>query len=122
MCIRDSVYFQLAGGNPMIAAQHNLTALAFLLAAIPAFVGIFRRLPFAYGAYVLAALALPLSYPVTPQPLMSLPRYLLVLFPLAIWAGAFLAERPRLRAPVFVGSVALLIFFTGQFSTWHWVA
>lgn len=116
------VYFQLAGGDPMIAAQHNLTELVFLLAAIPAIVGIFRRLPFAYGAYVLAAMALPLSYPVAPQPLMSVPRYLVVLFPLAIWAGAWLAERPRLRAPAFVVSLALLVFFTGQFSTWHWVA
>jgi hypothetical protein len=116
------VYFTLAGGDPMIAAQHNLVELAFLLAAIPALVGIFRRLPFAYGAYVLAAMALPLSYPVAPQPLMSVPRYLVVLFPLAIWAGAWLAERPRLRAPALVGSVALLVFFTGQFSTWHWVA
>jgi hypothetical protein len=116
------VYFRLAGGDPMIAAQHNLTELAFLLAAIPALVGIFRRLPFAYGAYVLAAMALPLSYPVAPQPLMSVPRYLVGLFPLAIWAGAWLAERPRLRAPAFVASVALLVFFTGQFSTWHWVA
>jgi hypothetical protein len=116
------VYFKLAGGDPMIAAQHNLTELAFLLAALPALVGIFRRLPFAYGAYVLAAMALPLSYPVSPQPLMSVPRYLVVLFPLSIWAGAWLAERPRLTPVALVGSVALLVFFTGQFSTWHWVA
>ena len=38
--------------------------LAFLLAAVPAVVGVLRMLPLAYGAYVLAALALPLSYPV----------------------------------------------------------
>ena len=58
-----------------------------------------RRLPLAYGAYVLAALALPLSYPVSAQPLMSLPRFLLVLFPLGIWLAAWLVERPRLAAP-----------------------
>jgi hypothetical protein len=81
-----------------------------------------RRLPPAYGAYVLAAIALPLSYPVTPQPLMSVPRYLVVLFPLWIWMGAWLAERPRLRLPALALSLPLLVFFTGQFSTWHWVA
>ena len=88
------VYFTIAGGNPYIAAGHNLMELAFLILAVPAVVGVLRRLPLAYGAYVLAALALPLSYPVAPQPLMSIPRYLVVLFPLAIWLAAWLAERP----------------------------
>jgi hypothetical protein len=67
-------------------------------------------------------MALPLSYPVAPQPLMSVPRYLVVLFPLAIWLAAWLAERPRLQRPAFVLSVALMVLFVGQFSTWHWVA
>jgi len=116
------VYFALAGGNPMIAAWHNLMELAFLLLAIPALVGVLRRLPLAYGAYAIAALALPLSYPVAPQPLMSMPRYLVVLFPLSIWLAAWLAERPRLQRPAFVLSVVLMAFFLGQFATWHWVA
>ena len=79
-------------------------------------------LPFAYGAYVIAALALPLSYPVSTQPLMSLPRFLIVLFPLMIWFAAWLSAHPRARVPVFVGSCLLLAFFTAQFATWHWVA
>src|SRR6185312_10118471 len=69
---RSHVYFTVAAGDPFIVASHNLLALAFLLAAIPAFVGVFRRLPLAYGAYALAAILLPLSYPVAPQPLMSI--------------------------------------------------
>ena len=52
-----------------------------------------RRLPAAYGAYVVAALALPLSYPVGPQPLMSLPRFVAVLFPLAIWLALWMTGR-----------------------------
>jgi hypothetical protein len=116
------VYFRLAGGSPAIAAYHNLMELAFLALALPALVGVLRRLPLAYGAYVLAAMALPLSYPVTPQPLMSVPRYLVVLFPFSIWLGAWLAERARLRRPALAASVCLLVFFTAQFATWHWVA
>ena len=58
-----------------------------------------RRLPLAYGAYVIAALALPLSYPVTAQPLMSLPRFLVVLFPLSMWLAAWLAAHPRAQRP-----------------------
>ena len=59
---------------------------------VPLLIGALRRLPLAYGAYAVAALALPLSYPVGPQPLMSLPRFVLVLFPLFLWLGWWLAR------------------------------
>jgi hypothetical protein len=115
-------YFNTGGEGPFVAAEHNLLLLAFLAAAIAATVGVLRRLPAAYGVYVIAALALPLSYPVTAQPLMSLPRFLLVLFPLNIWFAQWLAVRPRLRRPALACSGLLLAFFLAQFATWHWVA
>lgn len=115
-------YFHATGGSPMINAEHNLMLFLFLVAAVPAVIGVLRALPLAYGAYVLAALALPLSYPVTPQPLMSLPRFLVVLFPLNMWLGAWLAGRPRARRPVLGISALLMVVFVAQFATWHWVA
>ncbi len=119
---REHIYFAEAGGSPFVDAGHNLMLFAFLVAAVPMIVGVLRRLPLAYGAYVLAALALPLSYPVPPEPLMSLPRFQVVLFPLAMWAGAWLAQRPRARLPVLTASAVLMAFFVGEFATWHWVA
>jgi hypothetical protein len=119
---RRHVYFPTGADSPFVSAGHNLMLFAFLAAAIPAVLGVVRRLPLAYGAYVIAALALPLSYPVSSQPLMSLPRFLLVLFPLGIWLAAWLAERPRLQRPVLVLSGLLMAFFLAQFATWHWVA
>jgi hypothetical protein len=119
---RAHVYFTVAGGSPFVDAGHNLMLFAFLLAAVPMTVGVLHRLPLAYGAYVLAALALPLSYPVVPEPLMSLPRFQVVLFPLAMWTGAWLAERPRARLPALAASALAMAFFTGEFATWHWVA
>src|SRR6202035_4390868 len=116
------VYFPIASGSPFVTAEHNLLLLAFLLAAVPAVVGVLRTLPLAYGAYVIAALAMPLSYPVAPQPLMSLPRFLLVLFPLSIWLAAWLAARPRAQKPALAVSGLLLALFVAQFATWHWVA
>jgi hypothetical protein len=116
------VYFPAAGGSPEIDAGHNLMLLAFLLVAVPMVIGVLRMLPLAYGVYVIAALALPLSYPVASQPLMSLPRFLVVLFPLSIWLAAWLTARPRARMPVLVGSGLLMAFFVAQFATWHWVA
>ena len=99
---RRHVYFAVAAGSPFVAAGHNLMLLAFLLAAVPAVVGVLRTLPVAYGVYVIAALALPLSYPVSRQPLMSLPRFLVVLFPLGIWLAAWLAAHPRAQRPALV--------------------
>ncbi|HEY7932985.1 MAG TPA: mannosyltransferase family protein [Solirubrobacteraceae bacterium] len=119
---RGHVYFPQGSGSPFVAASHNLMLFAFLALAIPAIVGVLRRLPLAYGAYVIAALALPLSYPVRSQPLMSLPRFLVVLFPLSMWLAVWLSEHSRARRPVLLGSAALMVFFLGQFATWHWVA
>jgi Mannosyltransferase (PIG-V) len=118
----NHLYFPLEGKSPFIEAGHNLMLLAFLLLAMPPTVGVLRRLPLAYGIYVLAALALPLSYPVATQPLMSMPRFLLVLFPLNMWLAGYLATRRWQRAGLLVVSAVALVFFTAQFATWHWVA
>ena len=116
-------YLPLAPKNsPAIAASHNLVDFAFLLAAVPALAGVLRRLPFAYFAYVLAALALALSYPIVIEPLMSLPRFLLVLFPLTIAVALWLSEHPRARMPALAFSAALMAVSAAQFATWHWVA
>jgi hypothetical protein len=119
---RGHLYFPVGGEDPFVAASHNLILFAFLAAAVAAVVGVWRKLPLAYGVYLLAALALPLSYPVSTQPLMSLPRFLLVLFPLFIWLGDWLARHPRARWPMLCGSAALMVVFGAQFATWHWVA
>lgn len=119
---RRVVYFPSAPGSPTVAAGHNLTLFAFLLVSIPAFVAALRRLPWAYGTYAIAALALPLSYPVTSQPLMSLPRFLIVLFPLSIGVGGWLSEHPRATRPLLGASAVLMVAFGVQFTTWHWVA
>ena len=117
------VYFEPAGGDPLRVARFNLMLFAFALLGIAALVGTLRRLRPAYGAYALAAIALPLSYPVAPQPLMSLPRFEAVLFPLFMWAGWWLARGGRARrVAVLGGSGVLLMAFSAQFATWHWVA
>jgi hypothetical protein len=115
------VYFAQAGGDPLSVAGANLMLFGFLVLGVVALVGTFRRLPFAYGAYTLAALAMPLSYPVTPQPLQSLPRYEVVLFPLFIW-GAWWLRRRQLVTPALAALAILLGLFTAEFATWRFVA
>jgi hypothetical protein len=120
---RAHVYYPAAGGSPFVDAGHNLLLFAFLAAAVVALVGVLRMLPAAYGVYALASLALPLSYPVAAQPLMSLPRFLVVVFPLNMWGAMRLAARPpAFRRAALAASAAAMMFFVGEFSTWHWVA
>jgi hypothetical protein len=114
------IYFPQAGGNPLVAAEQNLLLFGALVVALVALVGVFRRLPVAYGLYALAELALPLSYPVTPQPLQSLSRYAVVIFPLFMWAGWWLSRR-RITTPAVAVSAVLLGVFTAEFATWRFV-
>ncbi len=119
---REPVYFEVAAGDPFAIARINLALFAWLPLAAIALVGALRRLPLAYPAYALAALAVPLSYPVAPQPLMSLPRFVLVAFPLWMWLGWLLARHRRARIPALVASAIMLAVCTAQFATWHFVA
>jgi hypothetical protein len=119
----DPVYFTKAAGDPMAIGRHNIALFACLVIAVPALIGALRRLPPAYGAYALAALLLPLSYPVAPQPLMSLVRFESVLFPLFIWLGWWLARGPAWRRTAVLSVFAAgLAACSALFSTWHWVA
>ena len=119
---RLPVYFRPAAGDPFLVARHNLELFAWLMLVLVAVGGVLRRLPAAYGAYVVAALALPLSYPVAPQPLMSLPRFAAVLFPLAIWLAVWMTGRAVRERLVLAAFVIALAVYTGIFATWHWVA
>lgn len=118
---REPVYFEAAGGDPFRVAAQNVVLFGFLCFAIAGAIGVLRRLPLAYGLYVVAALMLPLSYPVAAQPLMSLPRFVAVLFPIFMWLGAYCEER-RLTDRVAVASAVGLGLFVSQFASWQWVA
>ena len=115
-------FFPQAAGDPLAIARINVVLFLWVPLVAVALVGTLRRLPPAYGAYVVAALAVPLSYPAAPQPLMSLPRFVLACFPLWMWLGGLLARHPRARTPALALSAILLAVCTAQFATWHFVA
>ena len=91
---------------------------ATLVFALVALAGVWRRLPKAYGAWVAASLLLPLSFPVTPQPLMSLPRRR---GPVFMWLAIVCDERRITDRVVAVSAIGLGLF-TAQFATWHWIS
>ena len=118
---REVVYFEKAAGDPYRIAAINLMLFGSLLFAVVACLGCLRRLPKAYGVWVAVSLVLPLTFPVKPQPLMSLPRFLAVLFPIFMWLALWSEER-RATARVAAVSALGLGLFTAQFASWHWVS
>ena len=77
-----------------------------------------RTLPISYFFYGVASLLLPLSYPFPDRPLLSMPRFVAVIFP-AFWVMAMLSGRRRLPEPlvmsVFGGGFVLLgLLFMNQ--------
>jgi hypothetical protein len=109
-------------GASVATGWENLLPFVALVVAVPAVIAVWRRLPVAYGAFVTAAILLNLVTPVAGWPLQGLPRYLSVLFPLFIPAGAWLAEHRRARVPLLVLSAAALSLLSAEFATWHYVA
>ena len=103
------------------AALQDVYLFLFLILGVGGLILGLRRLPVAYSLYTLAMLVLALVDPVSLQPLASLPRYELVVFPLFIW-GAQLLTRHRLTLPALAALAVLLGLFTVEFATWRWVA
>ena len=93
----------------------NLVVLALVLVGIA---GALRRLPIAYGAYAAAAVLPPLTAPAELEPLRTMPRFALALFPVYMWLG-WVIERRGITRPVVVASGALLAVTTAGFATWH---
>ena len=89
---------------------------AFLLYAAVALAGALRRLAPEYGVWAGIALLVPLSFPVEAEPLLSLPRFVLVLFPLQLWLAAAAGAR---AVPLCAGGLAVL---SAWFAAWEWVA
>jgi hypothetical protein len=112
----------VSGTNPMHAAAENVQAFAFLVLFIVLTIVAWRRLGAAYGVFAAVSLAIPLSYPSSRWPLLSLPRFGLVIFPLFLALAALTADRPRLHTAVVACSSVLLGVAVVQWALWQWVA
>jgi Gpi18-like mannosyltransferase len=94
-----------------------LVSIPCFLLAIYAF---FRFRP-AYGFYACASIVVPLCFIFPGRPLLSVPRFLAVLFPIH-WGLADLAERRWVpHTLVVASSAALLGIFTVLFVSWYYV-
>jgi Mannosyltransferase (PIG-V) len=80
-----------------------------------------RRLPTAYSVYAWLSLLLPLSYPFPDRPLLSVPRFAAVLFPVAwVLAGAP-GRRPVLFWPLAAVSAGGAAWLFVLFVNWRYI-
>ena len=107
--------------DPMRAAAVNLEAFAFLVLLIALTVIAWRRFGAPYGLFCAVSLAIPLSAPSTRWPLLSMPRFGLVLFP-CFMALAVIGGRPRVHTAILVVSSIMLGVAVTQWALWQWVA
>ena len=109
------------GTDPMRVAAVNLEGLAFLVLFVALTIVAWRRFGAPYGLFAALSLAIPLSVPSERWPLLSLPRFGLVVFPLFL-ALAAVGGRPRAHVAIVSISSIMLGVAIVQWSLWQWVA
>jgi hypothetical protein len=111
---------------PHVGPQHAIAVNVEGLIALVLFIGLtvvaWQRFGAAYGLFAAVSLAIPLSYPSSRWPLLSLPRFGLVIFPFFLALAALTAGRPRLHAAVVAISSLFLGVAVVQWALWQWVA
>jgi len=111
----------ISGAAPMHAAAVNLEGVVFLALFAWLTVVAWRRFGAPYGVYAALSLAIPLSVPSSRWPLLSLPRFGLVVFPFFL-ALAAVGGRPRVHTAILAVSALLLGVVVVQWALWQWVA
>ena len=106
---------------PLRVAAINLEQLAFLVLFVALTVVVWRRFGGPYGLFCTLSLAIPLSAPAERWPLVSLPRFGLVVFPFFL-ALAALGGRPRVHTAIVGVSAIMLGVAVSQWALWQWVA
>ncbi len=107
--------------NPARVAAMNLQNTAFLALYLVLAVVAWRRFGAAYGLFALLCVLVPASAPTTTYPLLSMPRFGLVAFPIFL-ALAALGRSAKIHTVVVALSAGLLGVYVTQWATWQWVS
>jgi hypothetical protein len=97
-----------------------LNLIAFILFSA-LLVANWNKFPTEYGLFSIASIVLLTMRLVETQPLNSMIRYLLTLFPVFYLFG-MLAENEWINRLMFVSFLSLNLFLSAQFFLWGWVA
>jgi Mannosyltransferase (PIG-V) len=107
--------------EPVSAVRGDLLNVAALAFASLGVFGALRRLPLAYGAYALAGLVFAISFPGNGLVLTSLPRLVIVLFPIFMWLGIVTECRSYHGIALGASAVGLGLLST-MFASGYWIA
>lgn len=114
------------GLDPRRAAKISVSGVfrhfysfAFLVLAAVLLRICWKRLPAAYTVFAAISLAMAVSVPANNEPLKSLPRFTLVMFPLWIALALWATEHRRVRTVIAI-SAPLLALSTYLFVIWSW--
>ena len=116
------VHWTPSHAGPQHAIAVNVEGLVALVLFAALTVVVWRRFGTAYGLFAALSLAIPLSYPSSRWPLLSLPRFGLVIFPLFLALAAVTAGRPRAHTAIVACSSLFLGVAVVQWALWQWVA
>lgn len=108
----------------LITGRASLVDLLNLIAVIlfgASLVVVWKRLPREFFLFALLMFLAPLLRMTTLQPLVSVTRYVLVMFPVfMLWA--FAGKNPWLNRAVLYLSLPLNLYLSAQFWLWGWVS
>jgi Predicted integral membrane protein len=116
----------IPGLDPQLTAHvtageqlRHVVEFGFLVLALTLLRLCWKRLPLAYTAFAAISLAMAVSVPTGNDPLKSLPRFTLVMFPLWIALALWATERRRVREVIAI-CAPLLAIGTFLFVGWSW--
>lgn len=113
-----------AAANLILQARASVIDIFNLLVTIffgAMIVFVWKKLPRALALYALVMFLAPLFRMTTEQPLVSMLRYVLILFPVfMLWAKW--GENAWVNRAIVYPSILLALYFSAQFWTWGWVA
>lgn len=108
---------------PLYSLYNNLLDLCFTILPIYALIKYRQYLPLAYNLFAWALLLYSLSTAVDfPNPLMSIPRYLMVIFPCCILYAIEWKRNPACHNWIYIGYPLLLAANMALFAIGRWVA
>lgn len=107
----------LAGHATYIDILNFLVATLFLVLLVAGW----RKIPLEYNLFMVCNLFILSIRVVETQPLNSMLRFSLTLFPAFITLG-FAGKRPWVRRVIIYTSIPLALYLSGQFMIWGWVA
>jgi hypothetical protein len=105
------------GEGAIVDALNLIVTLGSLAIMVP----VWKKLPLEYTLYALLMLIAPMFRMTTLQPLVSMSRYAVVIFPMFIILGMW-GEKPWVNRLVLYTSVLLQLYLSAQFILWGWVA